>query len=34
VSYPLLVSVSLIMLGMMGEFYTRQNASISWNASR
>ena len=34
VSYPLLVSLVLIMLGMMGEFYTRQHASRSWEAGK
>ena len=24
----------LIMLGLMGEFYTRKHASLSWNARR
>ncbi|MEM8731304.1 MAG: ABC transporter permease [Pseudomonadota bacterium] len=32
--YPLIVGIVLVMLGLMGEFYTRQNASISWGARR
>ena len=32
--YPLYVTLGLIMLGMMGEFFTRKRASISWNARR
>jgi hypothetical protein len=24
----------LLMIGLMGEFYTRKHASISWNARR
>jgi len=34
ISYPLTISVVLIMIGLMGEFYTRRNASISWSAGR
>ncbi len=32
--YPIYVSLVIIVLGMMGEFFTRQNASASWNAAR
>jgi ABC-type polysaccharide/polyol phosphate export permease len=32
--YPLYVALVLIMLGLMGEFYTRQSASKSWDARR
>ena len=32
--YPLIVGIVLLMIGLMGEFYTRKNASISWNARR
>ena len=32
--YPLIVGVVLLVIGMMGEFYTRQYASKSWNARR
>ncbi len=34
ISYPVIVSLVLIVIGMMGEFYTRQHASLSWNAAR
>ncbi|WP_109465416.1 ABC transporter permease [Albibacillus kandeliae] len=32
--YALWVGVALLMIGLMGEFYTRRNASISWGARR
>lgn len=32
--YPLWVALVLVMIGLMGEFYTRKHASISWNARR
>lgn len=34
ISYPMTVSIVLIMIGLMGEFYTRKNASLSWSAGR
>lgn len=34
VSYPLFLSLALIMIGLMGESYTRKHASISWTAGR
>ena len=34
VSYPLYVSMVLIIIGMMGEFYTRNQVSASWGAGR
>lgn len=34
ISYPLTVTIVLIMIGLMGEFYTRQYASASWGAGR
>ncbi len=34
VSYPLIVTLVLIVLGMLGEFYTRQHASRSWGAGK
>jgi len=34
VSYPIKVSIVLIMIGLMLEFYTRKNASASWEATR
>lgn len=33
-TYPFYVALGLLMLGMMGEFYTRKSASLSWSASR
>jgi ABC-type polysaccharide/polyol phosphate export permease len=32
--YALTVSVVLLMVGLMGEFYTRKHASASWGAGR
>ena len=32
--YALYLSIVLIMIGLMGEFYTRKHASASWNARR
>lgn len=32
--YPIIVSTILITVGLMGEFYTRRHASISWGAGR
>lgn len=32
--YAFWVGVVLVMLGLMGEFYTRKHASLSWNARR
>jgi len=34
VTYPLFLSVALIMIGLMGEFYTRKQVSISWSAGK
>ncbi|WP_116086392.1 ABC transporter permease [Tropicimonas sp. IMCC34011] len=33
-TYPLVVSLILIFIGLLGEFYTRRNASLSWQAKR
>ena len=33
-TYPLYVSAALIMIGLMGEFYTRKRASMSWMATQ
>ncbi len=33
-AYPIYVSLALVMIGLMGEFYTRKNASASWYARR
>ena len=32
--YPLWVALAFFVIGMMGEFYTRKRASISWGAAR
>lgn len=32
--YPLFVGLGLVMIGLMGEFFTRRHASVSWNATR
>ena len=32
--YSIYVTISLLMLGLMGEFYTRRHASVSWDARR
>ncbi|MEM1386533.1 MAG: ABC transporter permease [Pseudomonadota bacterium] len=34
ITYPIVLSLVLITLGLMGEFYTRQKASRSWAAGR
>ena len=34
IEYPLYISIGLLMLGLMGEFFTRQRASASWGAGR
>lgn len=34
VTYPVLVSLVLLFIGLLGEFYTRRNASLSWEAKR
>ena len=34
ISYPLGVGIACVMLGLMGAFYTRQRASLSWEAKR
>ncbi|MCZ4353366.1 ABC transporter permease [Roseovarius aestuarii] len=33
-SYPVIVGGVLLMIGMLGEFYTRRHASSSWDARR
>ena len=32
--YPLFLCAGLVLIGLMGEFYTRKHASTSWNARR
>lgn len=34
ITYPVYVSLTLIMLGLMGEFFTRKHVSASWEAKR
>ncbi len=34
ISYPIKLSIALIMVGLMLEFYTRQKISASWEAAR
>ncbi len=34
IDYPLKILVVCVMLGLMGEFYTRKHASISWGAGK
>ena len=34
IQYPVIVTLVLIMIGLMGEFYTRTHASVSWGAGR
>ncbi len=34
IAYPLILGAVLLMIGLMGEFYTRRNASASWAARR
>ncbi|MGR3291823.1 MAG: ABC transporter permease [Paracoccaceae bacterium] len=33
-TYPIYLSLAFIMIGLMGEFYTRTHASLSWTAGR
>ncbi len=32
--YPVYISLTLLTIGLMGEFFTRKHASASWNARR
>lgn len=34
ISYPIYVGIGLLMIGLMGEFYTRGKVSKSWQAGR
>ena len=34
IGYPVYVTLACIVVGLMGEFYTRRHASISWSAGR
>jgi ABC-type polysaccharide/polyol phosphate export permease len=33
-TYPLYVTLVSLMRGLLGEFYTRRQASVRWNAAR
>ena len=33
-TYPIFLSLALLMIGLLGEFYTRRRASASWGARR
>lgn len=33
-AYPIYITIALIMVGLMGEFYTRKRVSLSWSAGR
>jgi ABC-type polysaccharide/polyol phosphate export permease len=32
IAYPIYVTIALLMIGLMGEFFTRRRASLSWGA--
>lgn len=34
ISYPIYVTLACAVVGLMGEFYTRKHASLSWGAGR
>lgn len=34
VMYPIYLSIIMMVIGMMGEFYTRKRASLSWGSKR
>lgn len=34
ISYPLIISVVLLLIGLLGESFTRKHASLSWSARR
>jgi ABC-type polysaccharide/polyol phosphate export permease len=34
ISYPIYVTLACLMVGLMGEFYTRRHASLSWGARK
>lgn len=34
ISYPVYVSLTLLMIGLMGEFYSRKHVSVSWTAGK
>lgn len=34
ISYPIIVTLACVMIGLMGEYFTRQHISASWSAKR
>lgn len=34
IEYPIIVTIICMVIGLMGEFYTRKHASVSWGAKR
>jgi len=34
ISYPVKLTIVLLMIGLMGEFFTRKQASLSWSAGK
>ncbi len=34
IMYPVYLSLGLLMIGMLGEFFTRRSVSLSWTAAR
>ena len=34
ISYAVYVTIALMVIGLMGEYYTRRHASVSWGAAR
>ena len=34
IMYPLVVSIVLLVIGLIGESYTRKRVSVSWTAGR
>ena len=34
ITYPIYLSIALLMIGLLGEFFTRRSVSLSWTAAR
>ena len=34
ITYPIYLSLVLVLIGLMGDFYTKRHASVSWSAAR
>ena len=34
ITYPIVIALICVVIGLMGEFYTRKYASLSWSAKR